>query len=679
MSSKSTLPPPPPVAADDGSAENDNNTGKNSGADTAMNLDTEADLQNSPGATKPQFSIFLPFGIPSESEDQNSSGQNHVVANGNQSNDGTHVTATPGKSGGNEETSTPAQAKPAEPNSEGKKTPKSGVAYACAACSRMKMRCDGNRPCSRCARVNRACEDRKTSSGARTARTPSSQKKGNADSRSPAAKADPNSTDLPPPPPPQEQGNDDDAPNEGDEDTDKVSKKTKKQGTVPDGSTVSENDNGASGNVPALKAFAVLLEDSTSGVKMQEGKLGSNESENENSNSALNQGLRNSTPRSRSHSRSRNSTARIVQFPSTGISGDKHLQSSQYTDQFVDLYLKRDFPKIQTMIASGEIKGSDVLPNPYCCTALNFVLDRQLENDLTMEQTEVIAKLFLEHGANLNASSNTAAKTLGKVVDTGSTSLLQTFIRKGVGLTSPVGNICLQTVLADIVEDRTVHNASEWIEKKIEGEKFFINDTTMFTTQPDSPTCLQLCLRTKSLDCLKRLLSRGMLPDLQFNVFKEKERPASIAYDIQVAVDIGFEESVDLLIQYGALLPPGFDDSQIQKEPHPEELEDAIKVWRSPEVMGDLALLPEHAREVLVKHFEAVKSGEADGVSKPARRKGSLVAGTQVEILQGGKWVRGEVVDSKDGGSTYELRILASDPPTLVTLDSSCVRVKDRK
>mmetsp|Transcript_47880 Transcript_47880/g.150188 ORF Transcript_47880/g.150188 Transcript_47880/m.150188 type:complete len:385 (-) Transcript_47880:113-1267(-) len=324
MSSKSTLPPPPPVAADDGSAENDNNTGKNSGADTAMNLDTEADLQNSPGATKPQFSIFLPFGIPSESEDQNSSGQNHVVANGNQSNDGTHVTATPGKSGGNEETSTPAQAKPAEPNSEGKKTPKSGVAYACAACSRMKMRCDGNRPCSRCARVNRACEDRKTSSGARTARTPSSQKKGNADSRSPAAKADPNSTDLPPPPPPQEQGNDDDAPNEGDEDTDKVSKKTKKQGTVPDGSTVSENDNGASGNVPALKAFAVLLEDSTSGVKMQEGKLGSNESENENSNSALNQGLRNSTPRSRSHSRSRNSTARIVQFPSTGISGDKY-------------------------------------------------------------------------------------------------------------------------------------------------------------------------------------------------------------------------------------------------------------------------------------------------------------------------------------------------------------------
>lgn len=64
------------------------------------------------------------------------------------------------------------------------------------------------------------------------------------------------------------------------------------------------------------------------------------------------------------------------------------------------------------------------------------------------------------------------------------------------------------------------------------------------------------------------------------------------------------------------------------------------QVWRSPEVMGDLALVPEHAREVLVKHLEAVKSGratcclcswddvdagEADGVSKPARREGDSI------------------------------------------------------
>ena len=38
------------------------------------------------------------------------------------------------------------------------------------------------------------------------------------------------------------------------------------------------------------------------------------------------------------------------------------------------------------------------------------------------------------------------------------------------------------------------------------------------------------------------------------------------------------------------------------------------------------------------------------------------MAGTKVEVLQGGKWVRGEVVDSKDGGSTYKVESISLQP-----------------
>mmetsp|Transcript_13728 Transcript_13728/g.31683 ORF Transcript_13728/g.31683 Transcript_13728/m.31683 type:complete len:719 (-) Transcript_13728:741-2897(-) len=681
MSSNSVLPPPPP-SNEDGSAENDNTGEKTSTTDAPMSLEPETGLQNlseqAPAVNKPQFSIFLPFGLPPVTDDQDSSAQDENGAK--DSNDATHVDRTPGKDI-NKVDSTSSEAKAAESGVEGKKTPKTGIAYACVACSRMKMRCDGNRPCSRCARVNRTCEDRKTSSGSRTPRTPSSQRKMiSSDSRSPAPKEDSqNDMDLQPPPPPQELGNDEEFESES---TGKSSRRVKKQVTVAgkakleDENSAAVNEDETQGNIPALKAFAVLLEDSSPGVKIQEGRpnMGSNESENENVNSSFNQRPRTSTPRARSHSRSRNSAARIVQFSPGGISGDKYaklqrkmirsdpmlrlqfrvkrslkkvenlgklrsadrpdeassnknsVSSMQSADQFVEFCLKGHLTDLRSMITSGRIKASEILPSPYCCTLLCFVLDSGLASNLSMEQTEEIAELLLDHGADPNESSTSGETLVEKVVNTGSASLLQNFVKKGARLTSPIGNSCLRKVLSDIVNIQSDSEGTEWREKKIEallqystsssssarnssGEKFFINDTSIFTTQADSPTCLQLCLQTKSLGCLRQLLRRGMLPDIQFHVFRDKEQTASVSYDIQTAVDLGFQESVDLLKQYGALIPPGFEESKAADvENLPEELQDAMKHWRSSEVMGDIDLLPEHARDVVVRHLEALES-----------------------------------------------------------------------
>eukprot|EP00960_Hanusia_phi_P058632 763937-Hanusia_phi.AAC.6 len=285
----------------------------------------------------------------------------------------------------------------------------------------------------------------------------------------------------------------------------------------------------------------------------------------------------------------------------------------QSADQFVEFCLKGHLTDLRSMITSGRIKASEILPSPYCCTLLCFVLDSGLASNLSMEQTEEIAELLLDHGADPNESSTSGETLVEKVVNTGSASLLQNFVKKGARLTSPIGNSCLRKVLSDIVNIQSDSEGTEWREKKIEallqystsssssarnssGEKFFINDTSIFTTQADSPTCLQLCLQTKSLGCLRQLLRRGMLPDIQFHVFRDKEQTASVSYvtlsfyvaetdryswqDIQTAVDLGFQESVDLLKQYGALIPPGFEESKAADvENLPEELQDAMKVW----------------------------------------------------------------------------------------------------